>query len=92
MILADLAASKVAAEGDPRVWGGERRLGAKGGMRGEEAEGREGRRASVWMVRKHQSSSVSLPAHEGRQRITQLNLFVLRIKLELVVTSQPLSL
>lgn len=35
---------------------------------------------------------VSLPAHEGRQRITQLNLFALEIKLELRVTSQPLLL
>lgn len=42
MILADLAASKVAAEGDPRVWGGERSWGMKGGTRGEEAKGRVG--------------------------------------------------
>lgn len=46
----------------------------------------------MWTVRKLQSKSVSLPAHEGRQRITQLNLFALEITLELGVTSQPLLL
>lgn len=91
MILADLTSSKVAAEGDAWAKRGKNNWGGGGKVARGSGQGKCGR-VSVWTVRKHQSKSMSLPAHEGRQRITQLNLFVFEINPELRVTSHPLLL